>query len=96
MRRSGSGRAGVLQQVWQANCRRDPGDGASAGASAAALAVAGNSLAYDGSVAPSNLPTGFLSTLMSTLGILVLAKSAFAFLAGWGLMQRERGRELSH
>jgi hypothetical protein len=39
--------------------------------------------------APSNLPTGFLSTLMSTLGILVLAKSAFAFLAGWGLMQRE-------
>jgi hypothetical protein len=39
--------------------------------------------------APPNVPTGFLSTLMSTLGILVLAKSAFAFLAGWGLMQRE-------
>ena len=39
--------------------------------------------------APSNVPTGFLSTIVSTLGILVLAKSAFGFLAGWGLIQRE-------
>ena len=39
--------------------------------------------------APSNVPTGFLSTLLSTLGIIVLAKAAFGFLAGWGLMQRE-------
>lgn len=39
--------------------------------------------------APSNIPTGFFSTLMSTLGILVLAKAALGFLTGWGLMQRE-------
>ena len=39
--------------------------------------------------APSDVPTGFLSTIVSTIGILVLAKSAFGFLAGWGLTQRE-------
>ena len=39
--------------------------------------------------APSEVPTSFLTGIVSVLGILILAKSAFAFLAGWGLMQRE-------
>ena len=39
--------------------------------------------------APSEVPTSFLTSILSVLGILILAKSAFAFLAGWGLMQRE-------
>ncbi|MGO8793624.1 MAG: hypothetical protein ACLQLC_02280 [Candidatus Sulfotelmatobacter sp.] len=34
-------------------------------------------------------PTAFLRPLLSVLGILVLAKAACGFLAGWGLMQRE-------
>jgi hypothetical protein len=38
--------------------------------------------------APSNVPSGFLRALTGTLGILVLAKSAAGFLAGWGLLQR--------
>lgn len=39
--------------------------------------------------APPQVPTGFLSTLINTLGIIVLAKSACGFFAGWGLMNRE-------
>ena len=39
--------------------------------------------------APSDVPTGFLTSIVSVIGILILAKSAFAFLAGWGLMQRD-------
>jgi len=39
--------------------------------------------------APPEVPTGFLSALMTTLGIIVLAKAACGFIAGWGLMQRE-------
>jgi len=39
--------------------------------------------------APPQLPTGFLSSIVTTLGIIVLAKSACGFLAGWGLLQRE-------
>jgi hypothetical protein len=39
---------------------------------------------------PSDIPTGFLSSLFCTLGILVLAKAAAGFFAGWGLLQRER------
>jgi len=39
---------------------------------------------------PSDVPTGFLSSLFCTLGILVLIKAAAGFLAGWGLLQRER------
>src|SRR5579863_7370516 len=38
---------------------------------------------------PPDVPIGFLSSLFTTLGILVLAKAAFGFFAGWGLMQRE-------
>jgi hypothetical protein len=38
--------------------------------------------------APSNVPTGFLRALAGTLGILILAKSAVGFVAGWGLLQR--------
>jgi len=39
--------------------------------------------------APDDVPIGFLSTLVSSLGIIVLAKAACGFLAGWGLMHRE-------
>ena len=39
--------------------------------------------------APQEMPTGFLTALVSTLGILVLAKSACGFFAGWGLLHRE-------
>jgi len=38
---------------------------------------------------PTDVPTGFLTALFGTLGIIVLAKAAFGFLAGWGLLQRE-------
>lgn len=37
---------------------------------------------------PSDVPVGFLRALFTTLGILILAKSAAGFLAGWGLLQR--------
>ena len=39
--------------------------------------------------APPQVPTSFLSALLSTIGIIVLAKSACGFFAGWGLLQRE-------
>lgn len=38
---------------------------------------------------PRDVPAGFLTALFSTLGIIVLAKAAFGFLVGWGLLQRE-------
>ena len=38
---------------------------------------------------PPDVPSGFLTALFSTLGIIVLAKAAFGFLVGWGLLQRE-------
>ncbi len=38
---------------------------------------------------PPDVPTGFLTALFSTLGIIVLAKAAVGFIAGWGLLQRE-------
>jgi hypothetical protein len=38
---------------------------------------------------PQEAPTGFLRPLLSTVGILVLAKAACGFIAGWGLLQRE-------
>ena len=34
-------------------------------------------------------PPAFLTPLLSTIAILLLAKAAFGFLAGWGLLQRE-------
>jgi hypothetical protein len=39
--------------------------------------------------APQEVPTGFLTALVSTLGIIVLAKAACGFFAGWGLLHRE-------
>jgi hypothetical protein len=39
--------------------------------------------------APPQVPTGFLQTLLSTIGIIILAKAAFGFIAGWGLLHRE-------
>jgi len=38
---------------------------------------------------PPDVPVGFLTALFTTLGIIVLAKAACGFLAGWGLLQRE-------
>jgi hypothetical protein len=37
----------------------------------------------------SQVPAGFLHALFSVLGIVILAKAALGFLAGWGLLQRE-------
>jgi len=34
-------------------------------------------------------PTAFLRPLLTVIGIFVLAKAAFGFMAGWGLLQRE-------
>jgi hypothetical protein len=39
--------------------------------------------------APPQVPTGFLESLLTTIGIIILAKAAFGFFAGWGLLQRE-------
>jgi hypothetical protein len=38
---------------------------------------------------PPDVPAGFLHSLFSTIGVLVLAKAALGFLAGWGLLRRE-------
>ena len=38
---------------------------------------------------PPDVPIGFLTALFTTLGIIVLAKAACGFFAGWGLMHRE-------
>jgi hypothetical protein len=38
---------------------------------------------------PPQVPRGFLTALMTTIGIFILAKAAVGFLAGWGLLQRE-------
>ena len=38
---------------------------------------------------PQDVPVGFLSALMTTIGILILAKAALGFFAGWGLLHRE-------
>ena len=35
-------------------------------------------------------PTSFLRPLLSVIAILLLAKAAIGFLAGWGLLQREK------
>ncbi len=39
--------------------------------------------------APQEMPIGFFTALVSTIGIIVLAKSACGFFAGWGLLHRE-------
>ncbi len=39
--------------------------------------------------APADVPTGFLHSLFGAIGVLILAKAAAGFIAGWGLLQRE-------
>ena len=39
--------------------------------------------------APPQTPAGFLRSLLSVIGIFILAKAACGFLAGWGLLHRE-------
>lgn len=39
--------------------------------------------------APPEMPVSFLTALFDTLGIVILAKAAIGFVAGWGLLQRE-------
>jgi len=39
--------------------------------------------------APADVPTGFLTAIVSTIGIIILAKAACGFIAGWGLLHRE-------
>jgi hypothetical protein len=38
-------------------------------------------------VVPPDVPVGFLTSLFSMLGVIVLAKAACGFIAGWGLLQ---------
>jgi hypothetical protein len=38
---------------------------------------------------PPQAPTGFLRPFLSVIGIVVLAKAACGFIAGWGLLHRE-------
>jgi len=38
---------------------------------------------------PQNVPAGFLTSLFSTIGIVILIKAGLGFLAGWGLLRRE-------
>jgi len=39
--------------------------------------------------APQEMPTSFISSILGTIAIIILAKAACGFLAGWGLTQRE-------
>jgi hypothetical protein len=39
--------------------------------------------------APPQMPTGFLGSLLSALGIVILAKAALGFIAGYGLTRHE-------
>ena len=39
--------------------------------------------------APPQVPTSFLSAIVGTIGIIILAKAACGFLAGWGLLHGE-------
>lgn len=40
--------------------------------------------------APSSVPTHFLIPLLTVISILLLAKAAIGFIAGWGLLQNEK------
>jgi len=40
--------------------------------------------------APPDVPAGFLSSLFCAIGVAILIKAGASFLAGWGLLQRER------
>ena len=45
---------------------------------------------------PPDVPVGFLSSLFTVLGILILAKAAIGFLAGWGILHHDTwGRVLA-
>ena len=35
------------------------------------------------------MPAGFLHSLFTTIGVLILVKGALGFFAGWGLLRRE-------
>lgn len=39
--------------------------------------------------APPEVPTSFLVSLFSAIGIMILVKAALGFIAGWGLLRRE-------
>lgn len=39
--------------------------------------------------APPEMPVSFLTALFDTLGVVILAKAAVGFFAGWGLLQRD-------
>jgi hypothetical protein len=53
------------------------------------LLLANTLFAHLGAMGAPQAATGFLRPLLSVIGIFVLAKAAFGFLGGWGLMQRE-------
>jgi len=56
------------------------------------LVILGNTLfphLHEMKDVPSDVPTGFLSSLFCTLGILILAKAACGFVAGWGLTKHD-------
>jgi hypothetical protein len=59
--------------------------------SAAVLYVLANTLfAHMRELGAPEAPTSFLRPLLSVIAILLLAKAAIGFLAGWGLLQREK------
>jgi hypothetical protein len=51
--------------------------------------VANTLLAHAGSFGNPEAPTFFLRPLLSVVAILLLAKAALGFIAGWGLLQHE-------
>jgi predicted nucleic acid-binding Zn ribbon protein len=51
--------------------------------------VANTVLVHRNALGGEEGPPAFLTPLLSTVAILLLAKAAFGFLAGWGLLQRE-------
>ncbi len=53
------------------------------------LLLANTLFAHLQSLGAPDAATSFLRPLLSVIGMFVLAKAAFGFLAGWGLMQRE-------
>jgi len=51
--------------------------------------IANTLFAHPLEIGPGGPPTAFLRPLLSVIGILILAKAAVGFFAGWGLMNRE-------
>jgi hypothetical protein len=59
----------------------------------AVLLILGNTLfphLHEFAPTPPDVPVGFLSSLFCFLGSAILIKAALGFLAGWGLLRRER------